>query len=50
MYILLFLVIVVSVYVGTFVKDFNKDDIGKVLPFMIIIGGVTLLLTVLKSI
>ena len=50
MYVLLILLLVPSVYVATFVKDFNKDDIGKALPFLIVTGAILLLLSVLKSV
>ncbi len=49
MYFLLFIAVTLTVYIATFSKDFNEEDIGKAIPFMIICIILTFVLSIISS-
>ena len=49
MYFLIFIALFIIVYVSSFKDSFDKAKIDKVVPVLIIIGIISLLLTVVSS-
>lgn len=50
MYILLFVIMVIIIYVKAFKDDFNKENIEKLVPVLVIVAGAILLLTLISSV
>lgn len=50
MFFILAMTVAFITYIVTFNKDFNEEDLGKAVPFLVIIMGASILLFILGNV